>query len=179
MEEKIKELDATLLEIKLIRDYLSQFKNYEITLGELGELIILCEGEMIRIFFLENVSGARWWSIYRHHADGTCYEQIDVLLYDEIQDNGYNRIIRYCGHIEDDIYSHIMSSCFSYLDDTFVRSWQDIRVVPRSDLVNIQYSKSMNLSELIGMADLKSSKIIKKEERENVQILALKLEKYN
>lgn len=170
-------VDPGLLEIPLVREYLSQFKDYVVTIDEIGEVIILCEGEVIKIVFLE-FSGGKVWSIYRHHPDGVRYEQIDAMIFDEVQKTGYNRIIKYCGHLEDDGYSHIMCSCFSYLDDAFVRSWQNIRVVPVHDLEKIQYSKVMPMPELIGMADLKSSQIVKKENRKDVQLLTLRLEKY-
>lgn len=177
MEKLIGNADPGLLEIPLVREYLSQFKDYEVTTGEVGETVISCASEVIRIFFLR-ISDGKLWSIYRHHPNGVKYEQIDAIVLDEVQKTGYNRIIKYCGHLEDDDYSHIMCSCFSYLDDAFVRSWQDIRVVPVHDLEKIQYSSTMNLPELIGMTDLMSSQIVKKENRKDVQLLALRLEKY-
>ena len=79
--------------------------------------------------------------------------------------------------MEDDNYSYITCSCFSYLDNEFIRSWKKTRVVPIQDLYGIQYSKDMNLTELICMTDNKSSNIIKKEEQKDMKTLVLKQEK--
>lgn len=172
MEEKIKKLDSSLLEIKSIREYLGQFKNYEVIEEDIqndnGEINILCEGELIRILFI-NISKGKWWSIYKYHPDGVKYEQIDVITFDVVKENGYNKIIKYSGHIEDDNYSYITCSCFSYLNDEFVSSWKNTRVVPVQDLMAIQYSKSMNLTELIYMTDKRSSNIVKKDDQKNIR----------
>lgn len=71
----------------------------------------------------------------------------------------------------------ITCSNFSYLDDKFIKSWKKTRVVPIQDLCEIQYSKDMNLTELICMTDDKSNNIIKKEEQKDLKTLVLKLEK--
>lgn len=178
MEEQIKMLDASLLEIQPIAKYLKQFKNYKIIKVDIqndnGEIDILAEDETIKLNFL-NMNDAKWWSILRHHPDGTRYEQIDIIIYDEIKDDKYNKIIKYSGHIEDDNYSYIVCSSLSYLNDEIIRSWKKSRVVHIEDLKTIQYCKDMNLAELILMTDKESSNIIKKENLENIKTLKLEI----
>lgn len=168
-----------MLEVKPIMDYLNQFQNFLVIQEEIapgnGEISFLVEGELMKILFLD-MKDAKWWSIYRYHLDGIKYEQIDVMLYDEIKENNYNHIIKYSYHIEEGAYSFITCSCFSYLYDKMIRSWKHSRVVPMEDLKEIQYCEGMNLTELILMTDEKSHHILKKEDCVNVP-LSLKLEK--
>lgn len=180
MIQLIKKIDSSLLENQPIMEYLRQFKKYKIVNEDIeadnGEINIFSENELIRIIYIK-ISDGKWWSIYRYHPDGTKYEQIDSILLDEVKENGYNRIIKFSGHVEDDNYSYITCSCFSYLDNEFIRSWKKTRVVPIQDLYEIQYSKNMNLTELICMTDYKSNNIIRKEEQKDIKTLVLKLEK--
>lgn len=181
MIQVIKKLDSSLLEIQPIMKYLGQFKKWKIINEDIGidngEVDILSENELIKIIYIK-ISEGKWWSIYRYHLDDTKYEQIDLILYDEIKENGSNRIIKFSGHIENDNYSYITCSSFSYLDDEFIRSWKKSRVVPIQDLCEIQYSKDMNLTELIYIADKKSNNIIKKEDQKDIKTLVLKQEKF-
>ena len=180
MIQVIKKLDSSLLEIQPIMEYLREFKKWQIVNEDIevdnGKIDILSENELIEIIYIK-ISKGKWWSIYRYHSDGTKYEQIDLLLFDEIKENGYNRVIKFSGHMEDDNYSYITCSGFSYLDNEFIRSWKQTRVVPIQDLCEIQYSKDMNLTELICMADDKSYNIIKKEAQKDIKTLVLKPEK--
>lgn len=180
MIQVIKKLDSSLLEIKPIMEYLRQFEKWKIVNEDIevdnGEINILSENEIIKILYLKITRG-KFWSIYRYHLDGTKYEQIDSILFDETKENGYNRVIKFSGHVEDENYSYITCSNFSYLDDKFIKSWKKTRVVPIQDLCEIQYSKDMNLTELICMTDDKSNNIIKKEEQKDLKTLVLKLEK--
>lgn len=157
-----------------------KFKKWQIVNEDIemdnGKIDILSENELMEIIYIK-ISKGKWWSIYRYHSDGTKYEQIDLLLFDEIKENGYNRVIKFSGHMEDDNYSYITCSGFSYLDNEFIRSWKQTRVVPIQDLCEIQYSKDMNLTELICMADDKSHNIIKKETQKDIKTLVLKPEK--
>lgn len=131
--------------------------------------------ELMKLVYLD-ISYAKWWSAYREHPDGTRYEQVDVIIYHEIKDHRYyNRVIKYSSHIEDETFSYISCAGFSCFDEEIVSSWQEKRVVPIEDLSKIQYSKKMNLTELIGMTDDKSSHIIKKESLKNQKMLVLSL----
>ncbi len=180
MIQVIKKIDSSLLENQSIMEYLKQFKKYKIVNEDIeidnGEINILSENELIKIIYIR-ISGGKWWSIYRYHSDGTKYEQIDSILFDEVNENGYNRVIKFSGHMEDDNYSYITCSCFSYLDNEFIRSWKKTRVVPIQNLYEIQYSKDMNLTELICMTDAISNNIIRKEDQKDTKTLVLKLEK--
>ena len=180
MIQIIKKIDSALLENQSIMKYLSQLKKYQIISEEIsqddGEINILFENELITIIYIK-ISGGKFLSIYRYHSDGTKYEQIDSILYDEIKENGYNRVIKFSGHEEDDNYSYITCSCFSYINNEYIRSWKKTRVVPIQDLDKIQYCKSMNLTELICMTESKSNNIIRKEDQKNIKPLVLKLEK--
>ena len=176
----IKKIDSSLLENQTIMEYLKQFKKYKTVNEDIetdnGEINIFSENELIKIIYIK-ISSGKWWSIYRYHLDGTKYEQIDSILFDEVKENEYNRIIKFSGHVEDDNYSYITCSCGSYLDNKLIRSWKKARVVPIQDLYEIQYSKNMNLTELICMTDAKSNNIIRKEEQRDTKTLVLKLAK--
>ena len=183
MKKLIEKMDSSLLDVDPVMEYLEKFQDYEVVEEDIqkdnGEINLQKGEEFIRIVFL-NMSSAKWWSVYRYHLDGTKYEQIDTLLYNEHRDDDgdkYNRIIKYSGHIEDEVYSYITCSGFSYLDDEVVSSWIENRVVPIEDLSKIHYCKNMNLTELIGMTDEKSSHIIKKESLTNAKTLRLSIEK--
>jgi len=180
MIQLIKKIDSSLLGIQPIVEYLRQFEKCEIINEDIevdnSEINILFENELIKILYIK-ISMGRWLSIYRYHSDGMKYEQTDLMLFDETKKNEYNSIIKFSGHVEDDNYSYITCSCFSYLDNYLIRGWRQARVVPVQDLCEIQYSKDMNLTELICMTDDKSKNIIKKEEQGDIKTLVLKLEK--
>lgn len=180
IKQIIKKIDSSLLENQSIMEYLRQFKEYKIINTDIdedtSEINIISSNELIKIIYIK-ISSGKWWSIYRYNSDGMKYEQIDSIFFDEVKKNGYNRIIKFSGHMEDDFNSYITCSCFSFLDNEFISSWKKTRVVPIKDLYEIQYSKDMNLTELIFMTDNKSNNIIKKEEQKDIKTLVLKLEK--
>lgn len=179
MKKLIERLNPQVLKVDSVAKHLEQFKEYEVVNEDIqrdnGEIIVRIGEELMRLVFLD-MSHAKWWSIYREHPDGIRYEQIDVLIYNETRDHKYNRVIKYSSHIEDEISSYISCSSFLCLDDEVVSSWQEKRVVPIEDLSKIQYSKHMNLTELIRMTDDKSSHIIKKESLKDGKTLILSLE---
>ena len=180
MIQVIKKLDSSLLDFPPVIEYLRQFEKCEIVNEDIKEdnceVNISSENELIRIIYLKMSTG-KWWSIYRYHSDGIKYEQIDAILFDEIKENKYNKIIKFSGHIEDDTYSYITCSSFSFLNNEVIYSWKETRVVPVQDLYKIQYSKDMNLTELVLMTDNKSQNIIKQENQQGIKTLVLKLEK--
>lgn len=180
MIQVIKKLDTSLLDFPPVIEYLRQFEKWEIVNEDIkednGEVNILSENELIRKIYLKMSTG-KWGSIYRYHSDGIKYEQIDAILFDEIKENKYNKIIKFSGHIEDDTYSYITCSSFSFLNNEVIYSWKETRVVPVQDLYKIQYSKDMNLTELVLMTDNKSQNIIKQENQQGIKTLVLKLEK--
>ena len=178
MEKLIEKLDPQVLKVDSIRKYLEQFSEYEVVSEDIeqdnGKIIVRIGKELMKLVYLD-ISYAKWCSIYREHSDGTRYEQVDVIIYNGIRDHRYNRVIKYSSHVEDEGYSYISCSGFSYLDEEIVSNWQEKRVVPIEDLSKIQYSKKMNLTELIGMTDDNSSHIIKKESLKNQKMLVLSL----
>ena len=178
MIQVIKKLDTSLLDFPPVIEYLRQFEKWEIVNEDIkednGEVNILSENELIRIIYLKMSTG-KWWSIYRYHSDGIKYEQIDAILFDEIKENKYNKIIKFSGHIEDDTYSYVTCSSFSFFNNEVIHSWKETRVVPVQDLCKIQYSKDMNLTELVLMTDNKSQNIIKQENQQDIKTLVLKL----
>ena len=180
MIQVIKKLDTSLLDFPPVIEYLRQFEKWEIVNEDIkednGEVNILSENELIRIIYLKMSTG-KWWSIYRYHSDGIKYEQIDAILFDEIKENKYNKIIKFSGHIEDDTYSYVTCSSFSFFNNEVIHSWKETRVVPVQDLCKIQYSKDMNLTELVLMTDNKSQNIIKQENQQDIKTLVLKLKK--
>ena len=180
LKRLIEKLDSAVLRVDFITNYLEQFKDYEIIYEEIeegnGEIVVHTDNDIIKLVFLD-IGYAKWWTVYRMHSDGTRYEQVDTLLYNGDLDRNYNCLIKYSAHMEDQRYSYIRCSGHSYLDDQLVQSWQENRVVPVEDLSKIQYCKNMNLTELIGMTDEKSSHIIKKESLKNVKTLVLSVGK--
>lgn len=180
MIQVIKKLDSSLLDFPPVIEYLKQFKNGNIVSEDIGvdsgEIDITSENELIRMIYLKMSTG-EWWSIYRYHLNGMKYEQIDAILFNELQENRYNKVIKFSGHVEDDTYSYITCSNFSFLNNEIIHGWKETRVVPVQDLYDIQYSKDMNLTELVLMADNKSKTVIKKESQHSIKKLVLKLEK--
>lgn len=180
MVELMQKLNFPLLEVQPVTEYFRQFEKYEIIREEVekdnGEIDILVKDELIRIVYLM-INGGKFWSVYRYHSNGIKYEQIDIIAWDKIKEGGYNKVIKYSGHIEDANYSYITCSGFSYLNGEITKSWKKTRVVPVQDIQQIQYSNEMNLTELIIMTDNKSNNIVKKEEQKDIETLVLKLQK--
>jgi len=149
MQQKIKNIMPSLIEEQSIREYLNQFEDNRIISEDIeddnGEITILCGDELIKILFII-ISDRKWYSIYRYDKDEIKYEQIDFIMFNDIKERGYNKIIKYSGHIEDNKYSYIMCSGFSYLDNDVVKSWRQTRVVPVQELQVIQYCKNQNLA---------------------------------
>lgn len=56
--------------------------------------------ELLKIVYMD-IKYANCWSIYRYHANGIKWEQIDCKLYKDLQETGYDRVINYCAHKED------------------------------------------------------------------------------
>lgn len=181
MEDLIKMIDNSLLEIKPFMEYLEVFKDYIVVKkdiqSDMSRIDILCGEEIIVITFL-NCGYAKWWDISKYHSDGTKYEQTEIQLFNEVQDGKYNRVIYFSGHSEDDTFSHIIWSGYRFLNDKLVTGRQETRVVPKKDLEKIQYDKDMNLKELVGMADDKSDQIINKRSLTRVRKLDLRLNSY-
>lgn len=180
MIQLLKRLDFPLLEMQPIIEYFKQFENYKIIKEDIesdnGEIHVAFQDEQIKIVYTE-ISEGKFWSIYRYHSNGMKYEQIDAITFDEIKESGYNKVIKFSGHIEDNKYSYITCSGFSYSNSEIIKSWKKTRAVPIQDLQKIQHSKNMNLTELILMTDHKSNNIIKKEEQKDIKTHVLKLGK--
>ncbi|HAB66716.1 MAG TPA: hypothetical protein DCE23_05060 [Firmicutes bacterium] len=180
MIEFIEKMNPSLLKVGIVMEYLRQFQDCLLISEERennnGEIHLSSENEIVKIIYVK-VNDGNWWSIYRYNEQGIKYEQVDVIVYDTIQENGLNIVIRYSGHIEDESYSYLTCSSFSFLDNKFLRSWKKIRVVPVQELREIQYSNDMNLTELIFMADKRSNNVIKRDNQKDVKPLSLKLDK--
>ena len=166
MIQFIEKLNSSLLKVEIVMEYLSQFQNCILVNEDIqynnGEIHLLSGNEIIKITYVKIIDG-NWWSIYRYNEKGIKYEQVDVIIYNNIQKNGHNIVIKFSGHIEDEDYSYLTCSRFSFLDSNFLRSWKNTRVVTLQELPKIQYSNDMNLTELIFMADKVSNNIIKEE----------------
>lgn len=176
----IEKMNPSLLKVGIVMKYLEQFQDCVLLSEEIennnGEIHFSSGNEIIKIIYVK-VNDGTWWSIYRYNEQGIKYEQVDIIVYDRIQENGLNIVIRFSGHIEDDSYSYLTCSSFSFLDNKFLRSWKKIRVVPVEEIKEIQYSNDMNLTELIFMADKVSNNIIKRDNQKDVKPLVLKLDK--
>lgn len=181
MIQFIEKLNSSLLKVEIVMEYLSQFQNCILVNEDIqynnGEIHLLSGNEIIKITYVKIIDG-NWWSIYRYNEKGIKYEQVDVIIYNNIQKNGHNIVIKFSGHIEDEDYSYLTCSRFSFLDSNFLRSWKNTRVVTLQELPKIQYSNDMNLTELIFMADKVSNNIIKEEKHKNIKPLILRLSKF-
>lgn len=176
MYKILDKLNFPLNDLKVIKEYLEQFNNYQVIEEDIknytATIKLLCNDEIFKILFLE-ISDGKWWSIYRYHKDETKFEQIDILSFDEIREDSYNQVIKYATHVEDESNSYINCAGYSYLNGEFSWSWKHIRTIPVSELSKIQYSKNMNLNEMIFLVDERCNNIIKQETTKNDKVLKL------
>ncbi len=98
-----------------------------------------------------------WICIYKFNANNEKYEQIEFMIYLPSSNTleKHNRIIKYAAHLEDELYSRLVWSSFYYKDNEYLKGKRELRKITVEDLSKIFYSKTMNLSELVTLADSK------------------------
>lgn len=88
----------------------------------------------------------------------------------------YNRIIKYSAHFEDEEFTRMVTSNFSYQDNNFLNGWRELRKFEVQDLDKVMYCKDMNLTELTMMADKKISEFYEAISLRGDEVKELKLE---
>lgn len=96
-----------------------------------------------------------WITIYKINAQGEHYEQIEFMIYTKPSEKEHNRIIHYSAHFEDELYSRIVKSTYYYQDNELINGTENKRKIDIEELPKIFYIKSMNLAELVSLADEK------------------------
>lgn len=98
-----------------------------------------------------------WITVYKINSKGETYEQIEFMIYtnQNERDKEYNRIIKYSAHLDDSSFSHLVWSSYFYLDNQYLNGKRELRKISIEDLPKIFYSKTMNLTELVSLADSK------------------------
>ena len=173
MNEYINKIDTSLLQIKIIKEYLEKINKFQLisfTYNEdEGNIKFLLPYNILE-FNYRDLSYTKVWTISKYYLNGIKYEQIDALIYNKIKDS--NLVIKYNSHLEDNNYSYLTSCGYTFLDEDMLNSWQEKRTILINELDEILYNKEMNLNELIMLCDLKN-KAIKKESLKDLSILKL------
>ncbi|MCH5166819.1 MAG: hypothetical protein J1F35_02905 [Erysipelotrichales bacterium] len=163
MLENISKVHYKILEFLPFVDYIKSLDNFKCTLISDEEkydwrtIEYQIENEFIKILILKDKE-KEWVGVYRSNSQKVCYEQIDFLIYTEENRkyNGleYNNVIRYSAHFDDEKYSKLVTSAFTYLDNEYLTGWRQKRKIAIEDLSKI-ITDEMNLSELIMRAEQK------------------------
>lgn len=137
-----------------------------------GDIIEKYEGvdHNLKIITMKDTE-KEWISIYKSRTDEGNFEMIDfMILYEEYQKRSncwdYNRIIKYAAHFEDEEFTSMVCSGYTYQDDNLLSGWRKLRKFAVDDLYKVIYSKNMPLSELVMCADMKINKF---EEEKNLE----------
>lgn len=119
-----------------------------------------------------------WITIYRTNSKGEVYEQIEFMIYlpNCELDQDHNRIVQYSAHFDDETYSRIVWSSFFYKDNKYLQGKRELRKITIEDLAKIFYSKTMNLTELVSLADQKIEEFASKISLKEDEVKELKLE---
>lgn len=112
------------------------------------------KGEKIIILGSQE-KGYEWITIYKIDANGNKYEQIEFMLYKESRRQNYKRAIIYSSNFEDSSFSYLSYSRYFYQGNELIKGVEEKRKINVDELSKIFYSKSMNLTELIFLADEK------------------------
>lgn len=133
--------------------------NYQLISNEIDnyfQTIIASNGEeFIKILMFKDKE-KEWVSIYRYYEEGYTFEKVEFMHFNdehmESMKEDYNNVIKYSAHLDDETYSRVICSAFSYKDNELLGGWREKRKIAIEDLPKIYY-KGMNLTELIGIAD--------------------------
>ncbi len=139
-----------------------------------------CEDHELKILSMKD-DEKEWITVYKMRDDGEHFEQVEFMLFNEhymkkYGEKDYNRIIKYSAHFEDDEFTRLVTSAFSYKDNNFLGGWRELRKFEVQDLDKVMYCKDMNLSELTMMADQKISEFYEVISLRGKEVKELKLE---
>ena len=173
MNEYINKIDTSLLQINVIKEYLKNISQYELISFNYnldnGNVKFLLPFNILEINYCD-LSYVKLWTISKYHLNGVKYEQVDVLIYNELKES--NLVIKYNCHEEDYKYSYLTSCGYTCLNGNLLKSWQENRMILASELNEILYNDKMNLNELVMLCDMKN-KALKKESLKDLPVLKL------
>ena len=144
------------------------------------EYIAQCADHKLKILSTKDKE-KEWITFYKIREDGEHFEQVEFMLFNEYYmktfgEKDYNRVIKYCAHFEDEEFTRMVTSGYSYQNNDFLGGWRELRKFEVQDLDKVMYSKSMNLSELTMMADDKISEFYEVISLRGEEVKELKLE---
>lgn len=122
-----------------------------------------------------------WISIYKFHDQDERFEQIEFMIFNEnycksYHQQDYNCVVYYAAHFEDEQYTRMVCSGYTYKDSKLIKGWRELRKFDVNDLDKVMYSKSMNLKELTIMADDKITEFCEVISLKKEEVKELKLE---
>lgn len=167
MVELLKEKNYDVMNFKPFIDYIAYLESRKyspLTVEEkYGWIDEKYEGEnhILQILTFKDKE-KEWVSIYKYKNQREKFEQIEFMTFNEkyfelndSQDS--NRVIYYAAHFEDEQFTRMVCSGYAYQDNELLDGWRELRKFAVEDLEKVMYSKSMNLTELTGIADEKIS----------------------
>lgn len=175
-----------LLEFEPFTDYIAflETQGYEfVSESEINgwvEYIAKCEDHELKILSMKDKE-KEWITVYKTRNENERFEQVEFMLFNEnyMKSYGpkkYNRIIKYSAHFEDEEFTRMVTSNFSYQDNNFLNGWRELRKFEVQDLDKVMYCKDMNLTELTMMADKKISEFYEAISLRGDEVKELKLE---
>ena len=121
----------------------------------LRELIYKFEDYFMKILILKDKE-KEWVCFYKYKEERFNFEQIDFMLYtDSYHEDGilkYNNVIYYSAHFDDDKFSRLVTSGYTYKDNEYLCGWREKRKIDIEDLSKI-ITWGMNLTELTSRAE--------------------------
>ena len=119
------------------------------------ELIYQFNDYFIKILIFKD-NEKEWICFYKYKEERWNFEQIDFMLYTDSyhEDDSleYNNVIKYSAHIDDDKFSKLVTSAFTYKDNEYLCGWRQKRKIDIEDLQKI-IIWGMNLTELTMRAE--------------------------
>lgn len=167
MLESIRKRKYKVLEFLPFVDYVKNFDNIEKVLikeeskayrnnSSCLKLIYKLNDEYIKILIYKDKE-KEWASFYKYREERWNYEQIEFLLDTEgyrLEDGiEYNNVIKYSAHLDDENYSKIVNSTFTYKDNEYLCGWREKRKIDINDLPKVVLGMGMNLTELVMRAE--------------------------
>lgn len=161
MLETISKVNYVALGFKEFTDYVKSLDKLETILNKdetnAGGRVIEYQvaDEFYEIIILKD-NEKEWISFYRFDSNKINYEEVVFLIYtdENRKEDGieYNMIIRYSAHFDDNKYSKLITSAYTYLDDKYISGWRQKRKIDIEDLPKI-FIDNRAVSELPSRAE--------------------------
>ncbi|MDE6292877.1 MAG: hypothetical protein K2L98_04265 [Bacilli bacterium] len=186
MTDLLRKNKYELLDFEPFTDYIAflETQGYEFVSESASngwvEYIAQCEDHELKILSIKDQE-KEWITVYKTRNELERFEQVEFMLFNEnyMKNYGkkkYNRIIKYSAHFEDEEFTRMVTSNFSYKDNIFLNGWRELRKFEVQDLDKVMYCKDMNLTELTMMADKKISEFYEVISLRGDEVKELKLE---